>query len=219
MMLDRAIERSGGDSAFYSVIVQPTVDKLNNAALRKGGEMMNERLRYQPYDCSQPASPFEDGVSFYRRSREMAGVSAAKAAELLDVSGRTLFAWEVLETPAPDGKVVEMARVYQDPLLMIQHCKAVCPIGQVCAFHVEETSFESWTVHFLKEFQDVKARTGRLLEILYDGRIQPEEIPDMVGILEELCDLERELTEIRFLTMNLMYKKEKPSFAETASFR
>jgi thiaminase len=95
---------------------------------------------------------------------------------------------------------------------MAKHCRAVCPIGKRCAQPVNEGSLSDWTVHFLKEFQDVKARTDRLLDILYDGQIQPEEIPEMSGIFKELSDLEQVLTEIRFLTMNLMQKKEKTAF-------
>jgi transcriptional regulator with XRE-family HTH domain len=139
--------------------------------------------------------------SIYRDARKKRNISLETAAEMLGVSTRTLAYYEGGEVPTPADTVVAMSKLYNDPLLMPQHCRVVCAIGKVCTLDVRNINPYQLTVQFVKEFNDVHDRMKRFIEIISDGEVQDSEIPDWLDILRDIEELEQKAAQLRFLSM------------------
>jgi transcriptional regulator with XRE-family HTH domain len=139
--------------------------------------------------------------SIYRDARKKRNISLEKAAEMFNLSTRTLSYYESGDMPVPADIVVAMSKLYNDPLLMPQHCRMACPIGKICILDIGETNSYQLTVQFVKEFQDVQDRLKRFIEILSDGEVQDIEKPDWMDILRNIEELEQKAAQLRFLNM------------------
>lgn len=107
----------------------------------------------------------------------------AGAAEVLDVDTATLGRWERGETVPSNHKVRLMAQVYNAPLLMHNYCAYACPIGFGRVKPLDDRPIERTAISLHKYARQMDELLDGLLDILANGRVDPDEIEDFYGII------------------------------------
>ncbi len=124
-------------------------------------------------------------------------MSREQAAFKLHIGSRTLTSYETGQTMVPPEVVLKMAEVYERPDLPANYCAMMCPIGQKIAYHFEKNNIATIALGLLKELEDVVNVRTRMVSIAADGRLAKNEIEDFRQILRELCELGKEIEEMR----------------------
>lgn len=130
----------------------------------------------------------QDYDSLYARYRKAAGLTQERAAELLGVATRTLQAWERLETPVPNARILSMMDVYAAPTLAIEHLRFTSVIAYellpaVKAVPVAQAVCQLFSA--IRRLEDIHAG-DQLLQIAADGRIDEIERAEYDQLLIEL---------------------------------
>lgn len=83
--------------------------------------------------------------------------------------------------------VVAMSKAYGKPELRNYYCCNECPIGKIDTPVVSGAdNVHEILVNMAVSLESVNAKKVRLMEILADGKVDEEEMPDLNKILEEL---------------------------------
>lgn len=126
------------------------------------------------------------------------------ASELLGVSPSTLADYELGITKViPVDVVVKMAEVYNAPELMPHYCHNECPLGDLCYQEPKLKSLDRAVIQLLAAIRSGDSAGNQLLNILADGKITAEEIPQLKECLEPLDQIMLTISELR-----LRVKKE-----------
>lgn len=139
----------------------------------------------------------KENKSVYQIARdEELGYSRLKAAEIIArlEDGRYSYLNENRLAKLEDGTaaiqpldVVAMSKAYGKPELRNYYCCNECPIGKIDTPVVSEASnVHEILVNMAVSLESVNAKKIRLMEILADGRVDDDEMPDLNKILEEL---------------------------------
>ncbi|MBQ7173893.1 MAG: helix-turn-helix domain-containing protein [Lachnospiraceae bacterium] len=130
-----------------------------------------------------PRKSTRKNKTIYQLSREKAGLTREAAGERMPFisddkienieSGRSL--------PQPED-VLEMARVYQDPLLANTYCATQCPIGQKYVPQLTEKELSQITLDILASLNELNTDRERLVDITVDGGITADENADFSRI-------------------------------------
>lgn len=132
-----------------------------------------------------------------KEARKQAGLSREEAAFRLHIGTRTLYSYESEDTlPAPEV-VLNMAEIYGQRDLPAKYCSTLCPIGQVIAYDYRKANIATIALGILKELTDAGAIKDRLIAIAADGLVAKEELSEFARITRELCELEREIGELK----------------------
>lgn len=107
----------------------------------------------------------------------------AGAAEALDVDTATLGRWERGETVPSNHKVRLMADVYNEPRLMHNYCAYACPIGCGRVRPLDDRPIERTAISLHKYARQMDALLDELLDILANGKVDPDELDDFYGIV------------------------------------
>ena len=75
-----------------------------------------------------------------------------------------------------------MAEYYKAPSLCNHYCVEECPIGQIHALRTESKSLGQIAVETLNALNQMSRNKDRLLEIVEDGRVRPDEYQDFAEI-------------------------------------
>ncbi|MBC7340922.1 MAG: helix-turn-helix transcriptional regulator [Clostridia bacterium] len=132
-----------------------------------------------------------------KEARKKAGLSQQEAADRLNIGRRTLTSYENGHTIAPPEVVLKMAEVYGDQALPGRWCARACPIGRVIAYDYECDNLAGVVLGVLKEMDDAERVKSRLVAIAADGRLEGSELSEFARIIRELCELEREIGELK----------------------
>lgn len=130
----------------------------------------------------------QDIQNIYQSARVGAGLTQERAAELLDLSTKSVQGYEAdTQQPTPQT-VVKMARLYRAPWLRNHYCNQ-CPLG--CDRPRPETScdIQQLAIEAQLEFSDTDQQlrdAKRLLEISRDRRIDDNEINDFQAIVKRM---------------------------------
>ena len=130
----------------------------------------------------------KDYDSLYARYRKAAGLTQERAAELLGVAVRTLQAWERLESPVPNARILAMVDVYSAPTLAIEHLRFTNVIAYELLPAVRELPVAQAVCQLLsavRRLEEIHAG-DQLLQIAADGRVDEIERPAMDELLTEL---------------------------------
>ena len=130
-------------------------------------------------------------MNIYKTAREVAGITQERAAAALNLSVRSLAAYETGERVPHDDIVVRMVDLYSFQPLAVQHMRANSELARRIVPEVRQRSMLETAVsvyNLMRRFANQHS-VDRLLEIAEDGRIDEIEMPDFIAITDELRKL------------------------------
>lgn len=136
-----------------------------------------------------------------RNARNQAGISREEASFRLHIGCRTLADYEAGRTIAPPDVVLRMAEVYGQPDLPADYCALICPIGQIFAYNFAKHDIAVAVLGLINEMADVERLKSNLIAIAADGRLAQDELPEFEGIMREICELEKQIGELKLIAM------------------
>lgn len=138
--------------------------------------------------------------NIYKAARRAAGFTQERAAELLEISVRSLADYETGQRTPPNDVVEDMVDCYDYQRLAYQHLKETNALAWRIIPTVQERSLMESAVRLYNRLNHFSASHSveRLLEIAEDGRIDQEERADFDAIVAELkalvqCGMELDL--------------------------
>ena len=141
-------------------------------------------------------------MSIYKTAREMAGMTQERAAAALNLSVRSLAAYETGERVPHDDIVVRMVDLYNFQQLALQHMRANSELARRIIPEVRQRSMIETAVSVYNLMRRFAAQhsVDRLLEIAEDGRIDETEKGDFAAITDELRKLSACVMEFDLMT-------------------
>lgn len=142
-------------------------------------------------------------MSIYKTAREVAGITQERAAAALNLSVRSLAAYETGERIPHDDIVVRMVDLYNFQQLAVQHLRGNSELARRIVPEVRQRSMIETAVSVYNLMRQFTARhsVDRLLEIAEDGRIDEDEMTDYRRITEELRKLSACVMELDMLNL------------------
>ena len=132
------------------------------------------------------ASVKED-KTIYQTIREDLELSREKASELLEViTPERIERIENEKTMPHPEEILIMAEKYKVPDLCNHYCANQCPIGEQYVPEIKVKDLSMIVLEMLASLNSMNKKKDRLIEITADGRIEGDEIEDMIYIQEEL---------------------------------
>jgi len=137
----------------------------------------------------------------YRDSRKNARISLLNAESVLRMTKERIIRIEYGEEEVPPEKVVLMEDLYQTGnRLMLWHCGNGCSVGKCLGYEYQEMNPLLAGVKILSSAEKIIKKRHDLLNILDDGEITPDEIPQ----INKLCsDYKNLMTAILALKMEI----------------
>ena len=122
--------------------------------------------------------------NYYKTSREAAGYTQEQAAEELNISVRSLSAYENGETIPPDATVEGMVRLYQT-----KHLRNTSSLARECLPEIQPPQTNA-DVYMQIDFSadDVVCLKNMIKGLLADGKITPDEL-DEFKMLQEAAKI------------------------------
>ena len=112
----------------------------------------------------------KDNKNIFQQLREEAGLTRAKAQELIEFMSDDRI--EKIESdkllPRPE-EVLKMQEVYKHPELSNYYCSHECPIGKEYVPEVSEKELSQITLEMLATLNSLEKQKNRLIEITVDG--------------------------------------------------
>lgn len=127
--------------------------------------------------------------SIYQRAREVAGMTQERAAEYLNIATETIASYEQGRRNIPDDIVVEMADLYQCPILCHKHLRLKATARNLP--DVDVKSLSQAVIMLLKNMDDLDTNGNLLLQIAYDNKVDEQEIDDWEFILSQINELQK----------------------------
>jgi len=125
--------------------------------------------------------------SIYQLTRESLDLTREKAGELIPgFSPERIEKIENGRIQVQPEDVMLMAEYYREPSLCNYYCANECPIGQVHALRTESKELGQIAVETLNALNKMSRSKDRLLEIVEDGEVQPDEYEDFAEIKQIL---------------------------------
>lgn len=125
--------------------------------------------------------------SIYQTTREDCGLTREKASELIGfISPDKIEKIENSKVNIQPEDVMALANCYKAPSLCNHYCSHECPIGQE---HVPEVKFKELSqiaIETLNALNKMNRDKERLLEIVEDGQVTPDEYSDFLAIKQTL---------------------------------
>ena len=128
-----------------------------------------------------------ENKTVYQVAREKRGLTIEKAGDLMD--GITLDRIAKIESGnvhVQPEDVVLMAECYRAPELCNYYCTHECAIGERTVSEVEIKSFAQIAIEALNSLNKMTKLKDRLLEIVEDGQVRPDESDDFLVIKSTL---------------------------------
>ena len=136
--------------------------------------------------------------NIYQLSREAAGYTQEKAAELIGISVESLRSYELDKRIPQDKSVIKMIEIYDARYLAYQHLKTSAEVGQKFMPEVNLTDISKAILKLQKEVNDFLKLKDDLLDITCDGVISEDEKPRWETILKELDDITNAIMSVKF---------------------
>ena len=125
--------------------------------------------------------------SIYQITREDLGLTREKAAELIPgFSPERLEKIENGRTQIQPEDVMLLAEAYKAPGLCNYYCSQECPIGQQYVPEVKVKDLAQIAIETLNSLNKMSKEKDRLLEIVEDGQVTPDEYNDFFEIKKTL---------------------------------
>ena len=134
----------------------------------------------------------------YKSSRETAGITQEKAAEMLGISVESIRAYEGDKRVAPDPVVLNMMDIYRAPHLAAQHLRYASEVARQIMPEIQAKDLPEAVLGILASTQRFLAKRDLLVEITSDGRIDETEMPEWQEILKSIDALRMAALNVRF---------------------
>jgi len=145
----------------------------------------------------------KENKTIYQLYREEAGFTRAKASEQLEyISESRIEKIESEKTAPHPEEILAMADAYKKPDLCNHYCSQVCPIGQEYVPAIEVKELSQITLEMLSTLNTLAKEKERLIEIVVDGKISPDEMKDFVAISENLEDMSLAIESLKLWVKN-----------------
>lgn len=129
----------------------------------------------------------KEDKSVYQEYREKLNLTREKASELIGfISAAKLEKIENGKVSIQPEDVIAMAECYKAPELCNHYCSQECPIGQEYIPEIKVKDLTQIAVETLNSLNRLNREKDRLLEIVEDGQITPDEYRDFFKIKETL---------------------------------
>ncbi len=125
--------------------------------------------------------------SIYQEAREKNDLTREKASELIGfISAAKIEKIENNKVAVQPDDVIAMAKCYKAPELCNFYCSQECPIGQQYVPEIEVKNLTQIAVETLNSLNRMNKEKDRLLEIVEDGQVTPDEYHDFFEIKKTL---------------------------------
>ena len=129
----------------------------------------------------------KEDKTIYQTIRENLELSREKASELLEViTPERIERIENEKTMPHPEEILIMAEKYKVPDLCNHYCANQCPIGERYVPEIKVKDLSMIVLEMLASLNSMNKKKDRLIEITADGRIEDNEIQDLIYIQEEL---------------------------------
>lgn len=140
----------------------------------------------------------KENKSIWQVTRENLDLTREKAAELIPgFSPERIEKIENGRTQIQPEDVLLMAEYYKTPSLCNHYCAYECPIGQIHAIRTESKQLGQIAVETLNALNQMNRNKDRLLEIVEDGQVRPDEYRDFVEIKAVLDKIARSVSNLQ----------------------
>ncbi len=125
----------------------------------------------------------KENKSIWQTTREDLGLTREKAGELIPgYSPERIEKIENGRTQIQPEDALMLAKYYRAPSLRNYYCVHECPIGQIHAPRTESKELAQIAVETLNAVNRLSKHRDRLLEIVEDGEVKPDEYADFTEI-------------------------------------
>lgn len=125
--------------------------------------------------------------SIYQLTREECDLTREKAADLIGfISADRIEKIENNKVNVQPEDVLALADCYKAPSLCNHYCSQECPIGQQYVPEVKLKDLSQIAIETLNALNKMNREKERLLEIVEDGEITPDEYQDFFAIKKTL---------------------------------
>ena len=129
----------------------------------------------------------KENKSIWQTTREDLGLTREKAGELVPgFSPERIEKIENGRTQIQPEDVILLAEHYRAPSLLNYYCCNECPIGETQVIRAESKELTQIAVETLNALNRMSRSKDRLLEIVEDGEVRPDEYQDFVEIKQVL---------------------------------
>lgn len=135
--------------------------------------------------------------NIYQIAREYTSLTQEKSSELLDISVDSLRAYEGGKRTPPENIVIDMARIYNRPYLILQHYQNTL-IGKELFPKIEVKHLAEAVLTFLDELEDLESIKKLIIKISRDGQVDENEKDDWEMIMKILDEMVSAIITIKF---------------------
>ena len=129
----------------------------------------------------------KEDKSIFQEYREKLDLTREKASELIGfISPAKLEKIENGKVSVQPEDVIAMAQCYKAPELCNYYCSQECPIGQQYVPEIKVKDLAQIAIETLNSLNRISKEKDRLLEIVEDGRVTPDEYKDFFEIKKTL---------------------------------
>jgi len=129
----------------------------------------------------------KEDKSVYQEYREKLDLTREKASELMEfISPAKLEKIENGKVSVQPEDVIAMAQCYKSPELCNYYCSQECPIGQQYVPEIKVKDLAQIAIETLSSLNRMNKEKDRLLEIVEDGQVTPDEYKDFFEIKKTL---------------------------------
>ena len=129
----------------------------------------------------------KEDKSVFQEYREQLDLTREKASELIGfISAAKLEKIENGKVAVQPEDVIAMAECYKAPELCNYYCSQECPIGKEYVPEIKVKDLAQIAIETLNSLNRLNKEKDRLLEIVEDGQITPDEYKDFFEIKETL---------------------------------
>ena len=140
----------------------------------------------------------KENKSIWQLTRENLGLTREKAGELIPgFSPERIEKIENGRTQIQPEDVMLMAEYYKAPALCNHYCTQECPIGQVHIRPAESKELGQIAVETLNALNRLNRSKDRLLEIVEDGQVKPDELQDFTEIKSVLDKIAQSVSNLQ----------------------
>ncbi len=129
----------------------------------------------------------KEGKSIYQELREKNELTREKASEIIGfISAAKLEKIENEKVTVQPDDVIALADCYKAPELCNYYCSQECPIGQQYIPEIKVKDLAQIAIETLNYLNKMNKEKDRLLEIVEDGQVTPDEYNDFFEIKKTL---------------------------------
>lgn len=146
----------------------------------------------------------KENKSAYHLAREAAELSREKASMHLGISDKKLASMENGYAPLMPNDVLMMAKAYDAPSLISYYCAHTCPIGKMQPSKAEpQDNIYEILVRMAVSLEKANRDKNRMMEILEDGKVSPQEQKDFEKIKQQLAQISAMVESMQLWTQKM----------------